>query len=336
MSTHPLIVRIKALLAHEAGVEVAALETLAAIFHERLWLPLGFASSHEFCVAYLGMSEDTAWRRRKCADLLQRYPALVRPLIAERRVSLTNLARIHPLVNNANAERLIIEIVGKRKREVEAIIAREAPKPDLSSGIRTAPAPVALTASELCVSNQDSAPARSAAVVQPSPANSLEHRSADRHVMRVMLSQATRERLEQIKNIAPELGLEEIVARAFDGFHEQLERKRRAKLQRPTKVAMADEPALSAFPETTGPKTHTRYIDAETRRYVLHRDNYECQFVGDDGHRCRSKRHIQFHHLEPFARGGATAAANLKLYCRAHNLYQAELDFGRHDLAAAA
>ncbi len=170
--------------------------------------------------------------------------------------------------------------------------------------------------------------------------------------MRVMLSQATRDKLEQIKEIAPELSLEAIVERAFITLHEALERKRRAKLKRPKVAAKADddavtshqceaadtseEPALSEFPETTGPKTHTRYIDAETRRFVLRRDNYECQFVGENGRKCCSKRYIQFHHRDPFAKGGPTIAANLALFCKSHNLYQAELDFGLRDEPRAA
>ncbi len=256
MQEHALIVRIKALLAQEARLDVAMLETLAKVFDERLWQRLGYPTSHDFCTKYLGMSEDTAWRRRKCADLMQRYSALVRPLIAGRKLTQTNLATIHKLVNDENAERLINEIVGKTKREVEAIVAREAPKPDVSSGVRTVQAPLTLTASTLCPSNEAPTPVFCEAPVQPSNA-----------------------------------------------VYEELERKRRAKLKRPKSSSakavsgaaaphQCEEPAvasqneeapLSDFPETTGPKTHSRYIDAETRRFVLRRDNYECQF-------CRRKR----------------------------------------------
>jgi len=362
MHEHPLIIRLKALLAQEARLDVAVLETLAKAFELKLWAAMGYASSHEFCVEHLCMSEDSAWRRRKCADLLQRYPALVRPLIVERRVTLTNLAMIHKLVDDDNAERLIREVVGKTKRHVESIVAREAPKPDVSSGIRTVQAPLALTASSLCVADEDSAPVRSEAVVPTSKTRPLEQRSADRHVMRVMLSQATRDKLDQIKQVAPELSLEEIVTRAFDALHVELERTRRAKVARPRRkrellqrqrditavqperdvegkrdiAAAPRERDVGSYPETAGPKTHTRYIDAETRRYVLERDNYECQFVGDNGRQCCSTQHIQFHHLTPFALGGPTTADNLKLYCRAHNLYQGELDFGPPAVRRAA
>ena len=37
---------------------------------------------------------------------------------------------------------------------------------------------------------------------------------------------------------------------------------------------------------------------------------------------------LEFHHVIPFADGGATTSANLQLRCRAHNGYEAELFFG--------
>ena len=37
---------------------------------------------------------------------------------------------------------------------------------------------------------------------------------------------------------------------------------------------------------------------------------------------------LELHHIQPFARGGATTVANLELRCRAHNVYEAEKIFG--------
>ncbi len=236
MQNHALIVRIKALRAQEARLDVAMLETLAKVFDERLWERMGYPSSHEFCTKYLGMSEDSAWRRRQCADLLQRYSALVRPLIMARKLTQTNLATIHKLVNDANAEQLINEIVGKTKRQVEAIVAREAPRPDVSGGVRTG-LHLIVTAPSFAPRTKYALPGE--APVQSSKSKPLEHRSEDRHLMRVMLSQATRDTLERIKDIAPELSLEAIVERAFATVHDELERKRRAKVKRPKVSATA-------------------------------------------------------------------------------------------------
>jgi len=45
--------------------------------------------------------------------------------------------------------------------------------------------------------------------------------------------------------------------------------------------------------------------------------------------RCRETAFLELHHLDPHARGGSDAAANLTLRCRAHNALAAERDFGR-------
>ena len=37
---------------------------------------------------------------------------------------------------------------------------------------------------------------------------------------------------------------------------------------------------------------------------------------------------VEFHHIEPHARGGAPTVENLALRCAAHNRYEAQRDFG--------
>lgn len=54
------------------------------------------------------------------------------------------------------------------------------------------------------------------------------------------------------------------------------------------------------------------------------RDGGRCAFVGADG-RCNEVGFLEFHHVTPFAVGGATDAENLQLRCRAHNAYEVTL-----------
>ena len=70
------------------------------------------------------------------------------------------------------------------------------------------------------------------------------------------------------------------------------------------------------------------YIPASIRREVWARDGGTCAFVSHDGRRCGSTYRLDFHHLRPFARGGPSTVENLSLRCRAHNLYEADLEFG--------
>lgn len=70
-------------------------------------------------------------------------------------------------------------------------------------------------------------------------------------------------------------------------------------------------------------------MPAAVRRTVFERDANRCAYVDARGVRCRETQRLEFHHHEPFARGGPTTADNLSLYCAAHNALAAEQDFGR-------
>ena len=71
----------------------------------------------------------------------------------------------------------------------------------------------------------------------------------------------------------------------------------------------------------------SRHIPAAVRREVWKRDGARCAFVGTQG-RCEQRDFLEFHHLAPYAAGGATVVENLELRCRAHNVYEAEKYFG--------
>ena len=45
------------------------------------------------------------------------------------------------------------------------------------------------------------------------------------------------------------------------------------------------------------------------------------------------RRHrVQFHHDDPYGRGGDRSATNIRLMCPQHNLYQGELDYGKEKM----
>lgn len=72
-----------------------------------------------------------------------------------------------------------------------------------------------------------------------------------------------------------------------------------------------------------------RGIAAAVKRAGRERDRGQCVFVAADAKRCPERRRLEFHHHEPFARGGDRSADNISLVCRAHNLYMAEMDYGK-------
>ncbi len=81
--------------------------------------------------------------------------------------------------------------------------------------------------------------------------------------------------------------------------------------------------AAKPRPATSG-TARGRQAPAAVRRAVWARDGGRCAFVGVDG-RCGERGRLEFHHVVPFAAGGATTIDNLQLRCRAHNQYEADL-----------
>jgi len=67
------------------------------------------------------------------------------------------------------------------------------------------------------------------------------------------------------------------------------------------------------------------------KRAVWDRDAGRCAFVGREG-RCAERGFLEFHHVVPYASGGAATLANIQLRCRAHNQYEAGEVFDPRDL----
>jgi 5-methylcytosine-specific restriction endonuclease McrA len=69
-------------------------------------------------------------------------------------------------------------------------------------------------------------------------------------------------------------------------------------------------------------------------RAVSKRDGYQCVYTSEAGRRCDARSDLELDHRIPFARGGETTIANLRLLCRPHNLHEAERSYGTEHMRA--
>ena len=133
------------------------------------------------------------------------------------------------------------------------------------------------------------------------------------------LSRETHEKLRRAQALArhtlPNGDVASLLDRALTLLIDDLERRRLARVSSPR----PDRPADST--------TSTRHIPAGVRRAVWQRDEGRCAFIGRAG-RCRETAFLEFHHVEPYARGGAATVDNIQLRCRAHNQYEGRLLLG--------
>lgn len=86
--------------------------------------------------------------------------------------------------------------------------------------------------------------------------------------------------------------------------------------------------------QDAGIKRRSRHVPASTRREVYARDQGRCSFVAKDGTRCTARACLEFDHVEPWARMGASDSSNIRLRCRIHNVLYARQCFGALHLAA--
>jgi hypothetical protein len=146
--------------------------------------------------------------------------------------------------------------------------------------------------------------------------------SPDRYQFRFTASAATREKFKRaqdlLRHAVPNGEPAEVFDRALTALLVDLERRKFAATDRPRRQR--------------GRAPGSRTVPAAVRRAVTDRDGGRCAFVASSGVRCGATAFLEFHHVVPYARGGPATEDNIQLRCRAHNGYDAELDFGRREL----
>ncbi|HEX8793465.1 MAG TPA: HNH endonuclease signature motif containing protein [Polyangiaceae bacterium] len=257
------------------------------------------------------MSEDEACRRIHAARLAVRFPDLL-VRIERGDLTLSTMALLHDALTEANYEELVEAAAGKTKSEVQALLARRSPAPDVPGGITTVPTqpPIPTLGVE----------------TEPSPALArgpqIAPLSETRHHVQFTASDELRKKLERAQDLMRHTNAEGdlaiVVERAVDLLLEKLEKQRLGKTSRPR-----------PSPE----QSDTARVSRATRRAVFERDGERCTFTDAEGHRCPSTTWLEIDHVKPRARGGTSELENLRVRCRAHNLLYAEQTFGKELVA---
>jgi hypothetical protein len=193
------------------------------------------------------------------------------------RVHLSAVVLLRDQFREENVEELLEQAAGKSKREVEELVARLAPKPDVASSIRklleraTAPAPTSLP----MVAPALQAPARTAPA-QVSPV------SDSRYTVQLTASTSLRDKLEHARDLMrhrnPTGDLATVVEEAVDLLIAKLEKEKFGKTSRPRKSKAPADPG---------------HITQATRCEVAERDGCQCSYVSPDAIRCTARAFLE-------------------------------------------
>jgi 5-methylcytosine-specific restriction endonuclease McrA len=255
---------------------------------QQLYLPEAYPSMYAYCRGTMGLAHDAATRRIHAARYARRHPVLI-DAIADGRIELSAIGLLGPHMNDGNAEALVALAAGKSCVEIRQAL-------DRALGLNRVPG-TGCDADEL--------------------GSNRVPEGAKRHELRGLLSAEVRALLDRAHDaLSHTVGFEdsqEVLKRALTLLVEKIERER--------------------FAATDSPRERTsdgdgRYIPAEIRRAVCERDDDQCTFVSETGHRCESRALIEFDHRVPLAKGGETTVENLRLLCRPHNQFEAKRVLG--------
>ena len=290
---------------------------LIEVDRRRVHLALGHASLFVYCVRVLHLSEQAAYSRITAARAARRFPQLL-PLLAEGALTLSSVERLAPHLTDDTVEPLLEAARFKSTRDVERLIANVYPQPDFPASVRAVPAPAAAPLAAPLSVEVGTPEVAAATTRDPEPQRPiLAPLAPRRYYLKLTVGQETHDTLERLRALlrhsVPDGDIATIVDRALTLLLQETER---------VKCASTSKPRATTATNTAG-----RHVPAAVRRAVLSRDDGRCAFVGSEG-RCGEAAFLEFHYVVPFSAGGLTTTENLELRCRAHNAYEAALQFG--------
>ena len=280
-----------------------------------------------YCMDVLHLSEGEAYRRIAAARLSRKYPVIL-TMLEDGRLHLCGIGVLSKHLSDANYEDVLARATHKSKRELEKLVAELAPKPDVAPTIRKRPqrkakAAPAESSSELCPGRgeQNAPPVEPAPPQAPEKPATVEPLAKARYKVEFTASEELRDKLKRLEALMPGSDLASIIDAAVSEKLERVEAKRFGKTKKPRK-------SLEKADTSAG----VRGISAPVRRFVCERDGNQCTFESSDGQRCPERDRLEFHHDEPYGLGGDRSANNVRLLCKAHNAYMAELDYGKENM----
>jgi 5-methylcytosine-specific restriction endonuclease McrA len=357
ISDDDLLHELASLLRQSRRVEADLVAHIGEVDARRLFRREACPSMFAYCTEALGLSEAEAYLRITVARASREHPPLL-TMLREGRLHLSALARLAPHLTVANRAAVLGRAVGRSKRQIEALIAELAPRPDAAAVIRRLPQR-RVTGVDGLPNRQQGGPAagiRSSAspgvggsgvggstsperelvpervrgsVPSPGRPAAIEALALARYKVQFTASAAFRDKIERLKELmrssVPDGDLAAVIEVAVTEKLERLEARRFAKTTRHRPVRAGSEA-----------QTTSRHIPAAVRRAVHERDGDRCSYASGTGRRCSARGRLEYHHRLPFAVGGKHTVAGVSLVCKAHNRYLAEVDYGREAMARYA
>jgi len=334
LSDHDLLARVGALAGKEREASVELVAHLAALdARPALFAAEGHGSLFTYCTEVLLLSEDATCNRIQAARACRDFPVIL-DLLASGAMSLTSVRILRPHLTPENHETVLTRASGRSRREIEALVAELAPRPDVPSSVRklptVTPAPTVIPAATSSATRVEAATLRSP---EPAPPISsppplptkrrpiIETTSPERYRVQFTIGKESHDKLRRVQALLrreiPDGDPAAIFDRALTLLLEKVEKRKLGVGAKPRPRPIRP----GADRQLRTPVVPSRDVPRDVKRAVSQHDGAQCAFVSRDGHRCSERTFLEFHHIEPYALGGLATVENISLRCRRHNQY---------------
>ena len=213
LSDQDLLARIVALAGKEREASVELVAHLAELeTRPSLYAADGYGSLFTYCTDVLKLSEDAACNRIYAARACRRFPVILDAL-ASGALSLTTVRMLNPHLTPENHQAVLARAGGRSRREIEALVAELAPRPDVPSSVRklpgvtlpvqtplSAPAPPAIEVKPAAATPSESAPTMSAPAAPPATRRPVvEETSPERYRVQFTIGQESHDKLRRVQ-----------------------------------------------------------------------------------------------------------------------------------------
>src|SRR5258706_11086971 len=278
---------------------VGLVNHLAEFEARDLHLAAGFDSLFAYCTEVLRLSEHEAYHRILAPRTARKHPRILR-MLGDGTLNLTTVRLIAPHLTDGSADGLLDAAAGRSKRQVEELVARHAPRPDVPSSVRKVPvratssgatsrssvvAPTVPVASGGWPPEVPVTPLVTPPVTPPARPAVVRALAPERYEVRFTASAETCAKLRRaqdlLRHAVPNGDTAAIVDRALTLLVADLERKKFAATDRP-------RPSRRTSGSARKPPAHVK--PAPSRRHAG-----RFAFVGTNGRRCETRAFLEFH-----------------------------------------
>jgi hypothetical protein len=346
LSDQDLLARIGVLAGEEREASVELVAHLAALdTRPSLFAGQSYGSLFGYCTEVLLLSEDAACNRIEAARACRSFPVILDHLVSGA-MSLTSVRLLRRHLTPENHEAVLARACGKSRREIEALVAELAPRPDVPTSVRKLPGPaptllpaatpgLPVTPGEAAIrSAEPSPPLSGRPPALPTRRPIIQTTSPERYRVQFTIGKESHDKLRRLQTLLrreiPDGDPGAIFDRALTRLLERVERAKLGRTDRPRRRRPI-RPGTDT--DVRKPGSGSRHVPQEVKDAVSRRDADQCAYVSPAGKRCTERTFLEFHHVRAFAKGGPATVENISLRCRRHNQYEAELVFGPHEVS---